>query len=179
MRRLLAKALTEAPRPVYRRPRSAWIARDDHARRTGGQRPVFEPALRNSPQRPRIAVGIDTSGSISDTALSLFVAEVIGIARRSAAETHVLCFDETVYSRRLAMLHDPHAAFRDLRFRRGGGTGFQDVIAEAQALDPSAIVVLTDAMGHFGPTPSVPVIWASPQPVPTPPPFGALVELIR
>jgi predicted metal-dependent peptidase len=90
-------------------------------------------------------VGINTSGSIGDAALSLIYAEVIGIALHSGAETHVLCFDETVYNQRRVHHHAPQTAFRALQFWRAGGTGFLEVIAEVQSLDPSVFVSLTDA----------------------------------
>ena len=51
------------------------------------------------------------------------------------------------------------------------------MIAEARALDPSVMVLLTDAAGPCGDAPETPVIWACPVPVRTPPPFGTVLDL--
>lgn len=179
LRRLLARAVTPDPRQSYRRPRSAWIARDAEAVTSGTPRPAFEPADTRQSVRPRLVIGIDTSGSVTPDVLAIFAGEVIGITRKTGAETHILCFDEEVYAHQTLTDTDPHGLFQSLRFRRDGGTSFIDLMAQASRLQPSAIVVLTDTLGTFGPAPDTRVIWASPQPVHQPPPFGEVLDLSR
>ncbi|MFK7764957.1 MAG: VWA-like domain-containing protein [Roseobacter sp.] len=177
LRRLLNNAVTRMPRQSYRRPRSAWIAREAEAVVTARPRPAFESALMRQTLRPRIVVGFDTSGSIQPVTLSLFAGEVIGIMKKSGAETHVLYFDEEVYAKRCIDPNTPAEAFRSEHVTRDGGTSFIDVLAQADALSPAVIVMLSDGIGTFGPAPEARVIWARPQPVSTRPAFGDVIDL--
>lgn len=179
LRRLLNNAITRMPRQSYRRPRSAWIAREAEAVVAVRPRPAFEPALIRQTRRPKIVIGFDTSGSIQPTTLSLFAGEVIGIMKKSGAETHVLYFDEEVYAKRCIDPNTPAEAFRSEHVTRDGGTSFVDVLAQADALSPSVIVMLSDGVGTFGPAPNARVIWARPQPVVAHPAFGDVIDLTR
>jgi predicted metal-dependent peptidase len=179
LRRLLAKAACQDPRRSYRRPRSKWIAADAEARRNNDPCPVFEPAELRNTLRPQLVIGIDASSSISTDILSVFAAEVIGITRKSNAETHVLVFDDEVFAHRRIEPPNARQAFENLPFRRDGGTSFIDVLAKADALAPSLIVVMTDLAGSFGQQPSAPVLWATTAPPDTRPPFGEVLDLSR
>lgn len=179
LRGLLAKALSHEPKRTYRRPRSAWIAADALARQTGGPDPAFEPGLLRHALRPRLVVALDASGSVDQETLALFSGEVISLSHKSGAETHLMCFDEAVFAHKKLSALTARSAFAGLPLHRDGGTSFIDVLAQADALDPSLIVVLTDLLGAFGPKPKAPVLWASPVGVATPPPFGAVLELTR
>lgn len=179
LRRLVTRALSDVPRQSYRRPRGAWVAAEAEARRRATPTPVFEPGQARNATRPRIAIGLDSSGSIAAPVLSVFAAEVSAIARRSGAEMHLLCFDEEVYE----MSRLPHdrteAALTSALLRRGGGTSFVDVMEKARALEPSIIVMLTDMDGPFGAPPPQRVIWATPDPQWNAPPFGQVISLAR
>lgn len=179
LRRLLAKAVIDAPRLSYRRPRAGWIAAEAEARLSGGPTPVFEPGQARNRKRPRIVVGLDSSGSVSDVVLSLFAAEVAGIARRSGAETHLLCFDETVYHHAVLSPSQCENALTSADVRRDGGTSFHDVMDEARKADPSIVVILTDLDAPFGPPPPFDVVWATPCASWSVPPFGKVLSLAR
>ncbi len=179
LRRLLAKAMAEAPRLTYRRPRTGWIAAEAEARLIRGPTPVFEPALARHHPLARIVVGLDSSGSVSDAVLALFAAEVAGIARRSGAETHLLCFDETVYDHTVLKNGHYENALTAAQLQRQGGTSFIDVMDAARKIDPSIVVILTDLDGPFGPPPPFAVVWATPQETWPAPPFGKVVSLAR
>lgn len=179
LRRLLAKAMVDTPRQSYRRPRSGWIAAEAEARLSQGPTPVFEPGQARNRKRPRIVVGLDSSGSVSDLVLSLFVAEVAGIARRSGAETHLLYFDETVYHHAVLSPGQCENALTSADVRRDGGTSFHDVMDEARRIDPSFVVILTDLDGPFGPPPPFDVVWATPCASWSVPPFGKVLSLAR
>lgn len=179
LRRLLAKATSHHPRRSYRRPRSAWIAADAHARHTGGPHPVFEPAVIRQGTQPRLVVAVDASGSVANDTLAVFAGEIIGITNKTNAETHLLCFDEEVFAHRRVTGVNARSAFQGLPLRRDGGTSFIDVLSKADALNPSLIIVLTDMRGAFGPRPSAPVLWATPVPAVATPPFGGMLELVR
>lgn len=164
LRRLLATALAQHPVQSQRRPARGWLARDAHARQTGEAQPAFAPALRWERDAVRLVVALDTSSSITDPILAMFAAEAVAIVRRTGAEAHVLGFDTEVHSRgRLTGVDD----LRQCEMRRGGGTDFGPMLAEAQALTPAMTVVLTDL---DAPTPAgmaMRLLWA----VPTAPPM--------
>lgn len=180
LRSLLTRAVTEGPRLTHNRPARRWLARDSAARAEGRGTPPFEPALRRDSAVPRIAVGIDCSGSIDDARLARFAGQVVGIGQRTGAEVHVLAFDEAVRSQRRMAGANWAREITDLVFARDGGTSFVGVMEAAIALDPSVVVVLTDLEGPFGPPPrAVPVIWAVPEETEARPPFGRVVSLDR
>lgn len=172
--RLMQKALSPETRVSPRRPARAWLARAEAARHSGGPEPVFEPGLARAGARPRLVVGVDTSGSILGDDLALFAAEAVSAVRRTGAEAHLLGFDTEVHHR--ARL-DHRAALTGLALRQGGGTDFAGVLAEAQALDPSLIVVLTDLLGPLPAAPRAPVVWAVPAEPPKRPAFGQVIAL--
>ena len=179
LRGLVSRAVIEGPRPGFFRPSNRWLAQDSAARAEARPAPEFEPARPRSRAVPRIAVGIDVSGSIDAARLSRFAAEIAGIGRRTGAEVHVLAFDDAVQSSARMAGRDWAGEITRLRLTGGGGTSFHGVVAAAVALAPSVLVVLTDLDGAFGPTPrGLPVIWAVPDAASAPrPPFGRVIDL--
>jgi len=178
LRRLMTHALNPEPRQSHRRPANSWIAREAAAQATNGPVPVFEPGRSRDARQPRIVAAIDTSSSITDRQLDLMAAEALSLSRRLRAEVHVLGFDTEVHSRmRLEAGAGSLAALHDMTLRRGGGTAFGDVIAEAARLAPSVLVILTDLDGPAGRPPRFPVIWAVPARTPPKAPFGQVVAL--
>lgn len=172
LRRLVTKAVTELPRRTWRRPTGRWLALD-----AAGESLPFEPASARAAHAPRIAVGIDCSGSVDDLRLARFAAEVAGIARRSGAETHVLPFDDGLRDRRVMRAGLWERAITDIAFARGGGTDFTEVLAVAEALDPAVIVMLTDLDAPLPTRPKPPVIWAVPEPPRAVPAWGRVISL--
>jgi len=177
LRGILARALIDRPRPSHRRPAGAWVAMMAEAQAHGRPEPAFQPGRARQSDRPRIAIGLDTSSSIDPLTLSLFLSEAEGIVRRTGAEAHFLAFDETVHElRRLDSAG--WRGLRDIALRTGGGTDFAPVLEAAGGLNPSIAVILTDLDAPFGPGPRVPVLWAVPgrQEV-APPPFGRILRI--
>ncbi len=177
LRGLVTRAVSEAPRRTHRRPARAWIAMEAEARRSGGPAPVFQPGTARGSDRPRVIVGLDTSGSVDEALLARFAAEIAGIARRTGAETRVLAFDETVHAEIPMGAGTWETAITSQPLRRGGGTSFIDVLARADALNASIAVILTDLDGAFGEPPRLPVLWAIPAPSAPDPPFGRVLLL--
>ncbi|MEO1640226.1 MAG: VWA-like domain-containing protein [Pseudomonadota bacterium] len=174
LRRLLAKALAEHPRQTYRRPARSWLARDALALQMGGGQPVFEPATAREGRRPRLVIGLDTSSSIQPATLDMFAAEALSIVRRTGVEAHLLGFDTEVHSRTVFRSADALTAVAPA-MRRDGGTDFDAVLAEAQALDPSHIIMLTDLDAPTQQVVAAPVLWAVPaQPI-APPGYGEVL----
>lgn len=173
LRRLLALALVERPRPSWRRPAGRWVARVSAAQ--GRDTPAFEPGRQRMDQRARIVVGLDTSSSIDAQSLRLFAAEAQGIARRTGAEVHLLAFDEQVFHEQV-LSGEGWARLSTEGFRQGGGTDYVDLFTKAARLTPSIAVILTDLDAPLPPRPAFPLIWAVPAPV-EPPPYGRVIRM--
>ena len=175
LRSHLARALLPHPYPSHRRPARRWLAMEDAARHGGTPAPPFEPGLSRVTPAPRIALALDMSGSVDDTRLALFLAEIRGIARRVMAEIWLIPFDDAADKpQRVDLSRLPTT------LRRGGGTAFGPAIAMATRLQPSVAVILTDLDGDPGPAPRFPVLWTVPDDkgIP-PPPFGRVLSMAR
>lgn len=176
LRRYLARALTQTPRPSHARPARRWIAAETDARQRGSPVPAYEPATLRNGRRLSVAIGLDLSSSIDDLTLDLFAAEITALSRRTGADLTILGFDVQVRGT-LRPDHSLHQALRSFDAQRGGGTDFAPVLAQASALGPSVIVMLTDMDGPMGPAPKAPVIWTVKRTPQNPPPFGKLVVI--
>ena len=107
-----------------------------------------------------IAIGLDTSGSVSEKEFQEFLAEVKGVAEQF--DDHVLHFffcDAAIHER---VTLTPHDAWPEQFSKRNGGTSFVpvfDAIADDN-LPVSALVYLTDGAGDYPKQPpEYPVIW--------------------
>lgn len=175
LRRTLTRAVMVLPKPTTRRPARRWIAGASQAALSGGPTPGFEPGQQLFTDVPRIALAIDASGSIDDTRLAVFWAEVSGIARRLRAELHLMVFDDRVHYQ--ARIDPTQSRFAMPDLPRGGGTDFRPVIVAARKLDAAALVILTDLEGDAGPAPrGLSVIWAVPDAGAVQAPYGMLID---
>ena len=178
LRALAARALQEQPRPAWSRPARRWVGMEADARASGRPAPVYEPGTARQRHVPRLAVAIDASSSVDDARLTSFMGQVAGIARRVAAELHLIVFDDAV--RRIAKV-PPGGAEAWLRrqpLARGGGTKFEPVFHAAETLGAAALVVLTDLDAPIpAPPQKAALIWAVPAPPKLPPRHGRLVNL--
>jgi len=93
-----------------------------------------------------IAVGLDTSGSISQVMLRDFLSEVQGIMDQYAQyKVHIFQFDTGVYGAE-EFTSDDGRTMQDYELKGGGGTDF-DVIfnyLEQYDIDPDQLVIFTD-----------------------------------
>lgn len=127
------------------------------SRRQGVVRPgdPLHPA-RYSP-RPRVAVVVDTSGSVSDSQLAFAVAEVLGIVRAIHRDVMVLACDAAVHAVQRV------TATADLHLAGGGGTDMRVGLQAALELRPrpDLVVVLTDGETPWpDAAPDIPVVVA-------------------
>ena len=121
-----------------------------------------------------VAVAIDCSGSIRESDLDKFSAELNAIAEDTRlAEMKIIYFDAEVLKVE-SVSEFPHK----LSPIGGGGTRFEPIFEEVESWDtlPVCCVVLTDLMGSFGPAPMFPVLWASVNGSDSAP-FGEVVEI--
>ena len=124
-----------------------------------------------------VVVGIDTSGSIGQAELNMFMAEVSGILEevRPKKLFCVMC------DARVNVVHefDNAADLRSVKLVGGGGTDFRPVFdwINKQGLTPDALVYLTDGLGSFpSRAPNFPVIWGNIYPQ-AKYPFGDVVDV--
>ncbi len=180
LRGLLARAVTQGAAPDWRRPARDWIAAEAAARAHGGRETAFRPGTIRRQEILRIGLGLDTSSSVDDLRMAMFLAEIGGIARRTGAEVLVLPFDEAVEPPFRLDPGEGPARLASLATRRGGGTDFRPLIMAARGLGLSVLVVLTDLEGETGDPPrGLPVIWAVPQAARASPPWGRVLSLAR
>lgn len=165
MRRLVMHALQPNNEPTWLRP---------------SRRGLLEPGLRKTKPAPRLAVCVDTSGSIDESILRRFGAEMRAIAGQTGAEMTVIVCDAAVTE-----VHKPRQGADPLigvKMRGGGGTDFRPAFARAAQDKPDALVFLTDLMGTFPERPvSWPVFWAVPVASNTDPtaPFGRVIPILE
>lgn len=129
-----------------------------------------------------VVVAVDTSGSITEALIAMFMGELSGILEDVCPKRIVLMWCDARIGR-IDEIEDSG----DLETARrvgapgGGGTAFEPVftqIAQDQ-LQPDALVYLTDGYGSFPPAePNYPVIWGN---ISTPGsvkyPFGDVVDI--
>jgi predicted metal-dependent peptidase len=108
-----------------------------------------------------IVVAVDCSGSIDNTILSQFAAEIKTIHEDCRPSTiHVLYFDSKVSH---AESYGPDDTL-DIKAHGGGGTAFAPVFRHVvdHNIEPVAIVFLTDLYcNSWGTEPDCPVLWVS------------------
>lgn len=181
LRRLVSRAVLQAPRRSYQRPAGRWLALDAAARASRGPEPVFEPGQRRDLRVPRLAVGLDMSGSIPDALLAKFAGELDGIARRSGAETHLILFDDAVRETCQLAPGTLRATLQKTPLARDGGTNLAPPLAAAATLNPALAILLTDLDGPTGACPrGLDVLWAIPaEAPPRKPGFGRVISLAR
>jgi predicted metal-dependent peptidase len=111
-------------------------------------------------------VAFDTSGSIGQTELDMFMAELNDILQTTRPEKVILLScDAQVYTDAIHYLDDGEDIMsHPPKIRGGGGTCFRPVFEwfDNEGLVPAAVVYLTDLMGTFPSTePKYPTIWCS------------------
>jgi predicted metal-dependent peptidase len=111
------------------------------------------PGWRKEPQLD-VAIVIDTSGSISSTVVSHFLAEAKAIVNIAGVRAHLLSADAVVHQ-----VIEPGSEW-PLALKGGGGTDFGPAIEAVSAFSPSCCVYLTDGDGSFPAEPDFPVLWA-------------------
>ena len=143
---------------------------------------IYLPACR-SESFPPIAVAIDTSGSVSQTEMNQFAAEITAILEDCMPEEiHVLYCDSRL---RNAETFTPFDLPITLNARGGGGTDFRppfDWLDEAD-VHPACMVYLTDlCCSSYPDEPAFPTLWVTSSPAELvgafgQPPFGEVVHM--
>ncbi len=106
----------------------------------------------------RVAVAIDSSGSISDKEVQIFLSELHGICEAYDDYTIWLFVCDTKIHQRFE-LHPGDPLPKTIKGR--GGTSFEEPIKEAGQLPINTMVYFTDMYGRFPKEPYFPVIWVA------------------
>ena len=109
----------------------------------------------------RLAVALDTSGSIDESLLGRFLAEIAAMCRFNQRNLVLLIGDAAVHKIVEIDWTDVSGELSALQYTGGSGTDFRPLIEAAAEYEPDALVYLTDLYGETGEEPDFPVIWAT------------------
>jgi len=175
LRDLLFRYAQRKRRPDLSRPTRRWLALErDFKQRTGLDFP-FERAT-TAARTGRIALVIDTSGSVDEKLLARFVAEITAILERLEPRLLLIVCDAAVHQTFELSGREGAALLRRFKFKGGGGTDFRPAIIEATKWQPDLLIYLTDLEGEAGNEPKYPVLWAVPEGGAIAP-WGRVIEL--
>jgi predicted metal-dependent peptidase len=128
---------------------------------------------RQTINRGRFVLAIDTSGSITERRLKEVSAEIMDILVLSSETLHVLYFDsEVAGSQELE-----EGCLENLQPKGGGGTDFAPVVehVERELDEPQVLIYFTDGLcNSFAKEPSYPVLWIT-ENLDYHPPYGEII----
>ncbi len=116
---------------------------------------------RKSPHSDMV-IALDTSGSVSDSELDQFIAEINAIKGSLPVRITLLACDSRLAEGAPWVFESWEACVFPHQVARGGGTSFRPVFSwvEQQGVRPDVLIYFTDALGMFPPqAPAYPVLW--------------------
>jgi predicted metal-dependent peptidase len=165
-RDVLREFITQRARSEY-----SWIRPNRRHIHSG----LYLPS-RERRQLGEMVVAVDTSGSVSNTVLDAFAAEINAIVADTRPErVHIVYCDAQI---RGAESFEPDDAPIPMNATGRGGTRFQPVfdwVAE-RTIDPVCLVYLTDLYGPPAEDPGYPTLWVTIGAAEAP--FGEVVKLV-
>ncbi|MEW6120307.1 MAG: VWA-like domain-containing protein [Pseudomonadota bacterium] len=136
--------------------------RDDYSWRRPSRREGDALLPRLSSEGLDVVAAIDTSGSISDEELRVFVTELDALKGQVRAKVTLLACDNRIAEKAPWEFEPWDAMQLPPEIEGGGGTDFRPVFdwVEAENRSPNLLVYFTDAEGDFPKAPpNYPVIW--------------------
>ncbi len=159
-RSVVQTAFQERAQNNYSRPNRRWLALEkDYFAQAGVNLPFAPDVIRK--RGTRLAVALDTSGSIDEGLLGRFLAEIAAMCHFNQRNLVLLVGDAAVHQIAEIDWRDAGGELSALQYTGGGGTDFRPLIAAAADYEPDALVYLTDLYGETGDEPNFPVIWAT------------------
>jgi predicted metal-dependent peptidase len=119
---------------------------------------------------------VDTSGSIDESLLKPFAAEVAAVLVQNEPPLRLIVCDADVHQIHVFSGREGAKLLRGFKFIGGGGTDFRPASAEAAKRKPDLVIYLTDLQSDAGDEPAFPVLWAAPAGK-AEAPWGKVVEL--
>jgi len=138
------------------------------------------PAFGPKPGMKRIAVVIDTSGSIDEAMCHQFAGEIQSIRKTVGCALTLITCDASVHQNFDVTAQEDlfQAIKKQGGFKGGGGTDFRPGVAAAEKINGTSVIIyLTDMMGSYPDKCSKPILWASICEKYSPPPCGKVVVL--
>lgn len=137
-------------------PKASFPLREETRKRPNRRYGFLSPGRRRT-HKLRVAVALDTSGSISTEALGLFWRELEHLRGLRLLElVGVIVCDAQVHG----VFNRGHQRQSGLELRGGGGTDFRPAFKRAEELSPDLFIYFTDGLGTYPPRrPKFPVIW--------------------
>ncbi len=156
-------------------------ARSDYSWVTPNRRYIYQnlylPSLKNS-ELCEVVVAIDTSGSIKDTELSQFAAEISEIMEQYPATIHLIYCDLKIVRHETFQRSDLPITINP---KGGGGTDYRPVFERVSRsiMNPACLIYMTDmeCLGFPEREPSYPVMWVKTGGSKREPPFGEVLVL--
>lgn len=159
-RSVVQTAFQEATQKNYSRPSRRWLALEkDYRAQTGIDLPFSPDAIKK--RGTRLAVALDTSGSIDEGLLRRFLAEIAAMCAFNQRNLVLLIGDAAVHQIVEIDWTEASTKLSRIKYTGGGGTDFRPLIKAAAEFEPDALVYLTDLYGETGDEPDFPVIWAT------------------
>lgn len=159
-RSIVQTAFQEETHKNYSRPNRRWLALErDYKSQAGVNLPFAPDTIKK--RGTRLAVALDTSGSIDEGMLGRFLAEIAAMCALNQRNLILIIGDAAVHKTVEIDWRDAGSEVSSLRYTGGGGTDFRPLIEAAAEYEPDALVYLTDLYGEIGDEPDFPVIWAT------------------
>ena len=137
---------------------------------------IYLPS-RREPHIPHLALAVDSSGSVGQSALEAFCAELGSVLEAYDSTLTVIFHDAVVQSAITLTRQDLPVSLTPLG---GGGTDYRPVAdyLDEQGLQPSCLIWFTDLeCDRFPEEPSYPVLWVNGAATDHAPPFGDVLHL--
>lgn len=159
-RSVVQTAFQEASQKNYSRPNRRWLALEgDYFSQVGVNLPFVHDCIKK--RGTRLAVALDTSGSIDGNLLGRFLAEIGAMCGHNQRNLVLLIGDAAVHHITEIDWRDVTDELSRIKYTGGGGTDFRPLIQAAAEYEPDALVYLTDLYGETGEEPDFSVIWAT------------------
>jgi predicted metal-dependent peptidase len=159
-RSIIQTAFQEVTQKNYSRPNRRWLALERDYQLFAGLNLPFSPDTIKK-RGARLAVALDTSGSIDRELLGRFLSEIASLCAFNQRNLVLIIGDAEVHQIAEIDWRDASDELAQLKYTGGGGTDFRPLIKAAAEYEPDALVYLTDLFGETGDEPDFPVIWAT------------------
>lgn len=157
---LVQTAFQEQTVKNYSRPSRRWLSMErDYQKYAGVILPFSPDELKK--RGSRLAVALDTSGSIDNGLLARFLAEIAALCELNQRNLVLIIGDAEVHQIIEIEWCEATDELKNLKYAGGGGTDFRPLIKAAAEFSPDVLIYLTDLFGETGDEPDFPVIWAT------------------
>ncbi len=160
LRSLVQTAFQEQTIKNYSRPSRRWLSLErDYQKYAGVILPFSPDELKK--RGSRLAVALDTSGSIDGGLLGRFLAEIAALCELNQRNLVLIIGDAEVHQITEIEWREAGNELKQQTYTGGGGTDFRPLIKAATDFSPDVLIYLTDLFGETGDEPDFSVIWAT------------------